>query len=302
MLKHTIRHTTLISSMSSAMFAAMLFTTLAAGHAHADSKADSTFTTERRTVAPFSSIHLGIPYQVIITADTGNTIELSGPRDKLADIETTVSGDTLTVRRPSRNGWSFNFSAGKDAKPLTVRISAANLKLLRNGGSGDVELQQFHGQALTLVSSGSGDVQASGDARALTVTSSGSGDLDLSRLKAGSLDIIASGSGDVSASGVTNDLNVAVSGSGDIDITDIRAGQVNASVRGSGDITLDGSARELHAELSGSGELDAHRLTTGQADVKVRGSGEATVRINDKGGRERLVTYERKSSRERSVN
>ena len=295
MIKHTIRHTTLA--------AAMLFTTFAAGHAHADSKADSTYTTERRTVAPFSSIHLGIPYQVIITADTGNTIELSGPRDKLADIETTVSGDTLTVRRPSRNGWSFNFSAGKDGKPpLTVRISAANLKLLRNGGSGDVELQQFHGNALTLVSSGSGDVQASGDARALTVTSSGSGDLDLSRLKAGSLDIIASGSGDVNASGVTGDLNVAVSGSGDIDIADIRAGQVNASVRGSGDITLAGSARELHAELSGSGELDAQRLSTGQADVKVRGSGEATVRVHDKGSRERLVTYDRKSSRERSLN
>lgn len=295
MLKHTIRHTTLA--------AAMLFTALAAGHARADSKADSTYTTERRTVAPFSSIHLGIPYQVIITADTGNTIELSGPRDKLADIETTVSGDTLTVRRPSRNGWSFNFSASKDGKPpLTVRIGAANLKLLRNGGSGDVDLQQFHGHALTLVSSGSGDVQASGDARALTVTSSGSGDLDLSRLKAGSLDIIASGSGDVNASGVTGDLNVAVSGSGDIDITGIHAGQINASVRGSGDITLDGSARELHAELSGSGELDAHRLSAGQADVRVRGSGEATVRVNDKGGRERLVTYDRKSSREQSIN
>lgn len=295
MIKHTLRHTTLA--------AAMLFTAIAPGHAHADSKADSTYTTERRTVAPFSSIHLGIPYQVIITADAGNTVELSGPRDKLADIETTVSGDTLTVRRPSHNGWSFNFSAGKDGKPpLTVRISAANLKLLRNGGSGDVDLQQFHGSALTLVSSGSGDVQASGDAHALTVNASGSGDLDLSRLKTGNLDIIASGSGDIQASGVTNDLNIAISGSGDVDITDIRAGQVNTSVRGSGDVTLDGSARALHAELSGSGELDAHSLTTGQADVKVRGSGEATVRLNDQGGRERLVTYERKSTRERSVN
>ena len=295
MIKQTIRHTTLA--------AALLFTALAAGHAHADSKADSSFTTERRTVAPFSSIHLGIPYQVIITADTGNTIELSGPRDKLADIETSVSGDTLTVRRPARSGWSFNFSSGKDGKPpLTVRISAANLKLLRNGGSGDVELQQFHGGALTLISSGSGDVQASGDTGALTVTSSGSGDLDLRRLKAASLDIIASGSGDVNASGVTNDLNVAVSGSGDIDITGIRAGQINASVRGSGDITLDGSARDLHAELSGSGELDAHRLTTGRADVKVSGSGEATVRVNPKDGRERLITFARKSARERSDN
>jgi hypothetical protein len=295
MLKHKIRHTTLA--------AAMLFTALAGGQAHADSKSDSPYTTERRTVAPFSSIHLGIPYQVIVTADSGNTVELSGPRDQLAEIETTVSGDTLTVRRPSHNGWSFQFNSGKHGKPpLTVRISAANLKLLRNGGSGDVDLQQFRGNALTLVSSGSGDVQASGDTRALTVNASGSGDLDLSKLKAASLDIIASGSGDINATGVTTDLNVAVSGSGDIGVTDIRAGQVNATVRGSGDITLTGSAREVHAELSGSGELDAHGLSTGQADVKVRGSGEATVRLNDKGGRERLVTYERKSSRERSVN
>lgn len=201
----TIKQKPLACTLAAAAIAAM-----AGGYAQADNraedKADKTadkkaeyaVVTENRTVAPFTSINLDGPFRVIVTAQGANAIELSGPRKKLAAIETTVSGDTLSVRQQSKktSGWHFNFNWNDDHKTqVTVRISAAALKSLRTGGSGDVDLQQFQGQALSLTSEGAGAIHASGAVQALTVTSSGSGDFELRGLKAGSLNVVSNGPG-----------------------------------------------------------------------------------------------------------
>jgi hypothetical protein len=232
-MKQTIKH--------QALACTLLAAAIAAGYAQADTKAeskpDNAIVTETRTVAPFTSINLNGPFRVIVTNQAGNGIELSGPRKKLADIETSVSGDTLTVRQPRKksNGWVFNFNWNNDNKSqVTIRINAAALKSLRSGGSGDVDLQQFQGPALSLTSDGAGDIHASGAATDLTVTSSGSGDLDLRSLKAGNLNVVSNGPGDINAAGVTQDLNISVNGPGDLDIGDINAGKVNTSMHGPG--------------------------------------------------------------------
>ncbi|MET0322103.1 MAG: hypothetical protein ABW069_15390 [Duganella sp.] len=61
------------------VFAAFVTTVLASGPAHAG-KPDSTPITERRTVAPFTAIHLSGPFRVVVTTQAADTIELSGPR------------------------------------------------------------------------------------------------------------------------------------------------------------------------------------------------------------------------------
>ena len=159
---------------------------LAASLAGAADKADNTYGSETRTVAPFSNLNIIGPFRVIVTAQPGNTVELSGLRRQFAEIETSVNGDTLTLRQPRKQnaGWTFNLSWGREAKPMTIRVSAAGLKSLRNAGSGDVELQQFNGKQLTLVSDGPGDIQANGKVGDLSVTANGSGDIDLRALSA----------------------------------------------------------------------------------------------------------------------
>ena len=208
-MKQTIKH--------SALACTLLAAAIGAGFAQADSKQednkDGAIGTETRTVAPFTGINLIGPFHVIVTNQAGNGVELTGPRKKLAEIETSVSGDTLTVRQPRKksSGWVFNFSWNGDHKSqVTVRINAATLKSLRNGGSGDVDLQQFQGPTLSLTSDGAGDLHANGTVTDLTVTSSGSGDLDLRTLKAGNLNVVSNGPGDIHAAGVTQDLNISV--------------------------------------------------------------------------------------------
>ena len=231
-MKQTIKHAALSATLL-----------LAASLTQAADKPDNSYGSETRTVAPFSNLNLIGPFNVIVTAAGANTVELSGPRNQFAEIETSVNGDTLTVRQPRKQkGWTFNLSWGKAAKPLTIRISAASLKSLRNAGSGDVDLQQFQGKQLTLVSDGPGDIQASGKVDDLSVTSNGSGDVDLRALSAGNLNLQMSGPGDVNASGVAQDLNLVVSGSGDLDIGDIHANRVNAALHGPGSVALRGSA------------------------------------------------------------
>ena len=98
-MKQTLHHAALASTL--------LLATVAV-HA-ADQTKD--YGSETRNVAAFTSINLIGPFDVIVTPDAGNTIELSGPRQRFADIETTVSDGTLTVRQPSKQkkGWIINF-------------------------------------------------------------------------------------------------------------------------------------------------------------------------------------------------
>jgi len=267
----TLHHAALASTL---LLAAITAPALAAD------KQDNSYGTETRTVTSFSNLNLMGPFRVIVTPDAGNTIELSGLRRQFADIETSVNGDTLTVRQPrnERNGWHFNFSFGKDSqREMTIRISAANLKSLRNAGSGDVDLQRFRNTQLALISDGSGDIQASGSVGGLSVTVNGSGDLDLRALQTVNLNVQMNGSGDVEASGVTQDLNLVVKGSGDLGIGDIHASRISAALHGSGDVALRGSAKEIRAEVHGSGDLSACSLSTEAASAVLRGSGEACL-------------------------
>jgi len=268
-MKQTIQHAALASTLL-----------LAAAGAHAADKPNNDYGSETRTVAAFHNINLMGPFNIIVTADAGNSIELSGPRRRFADIETTVSDGTLTVRQPSRQkkGWSINFDwSGKQQQQLTVRISAANLKSLRNAGSGDVDLRGYQGQQLTLISDGPGDLRASGKVGDLSVTANGSGDLDLRALQAGGLNLQMNGPGDVDAGSVTQDLNLVVNGSGDLDIGELRAGRISASLHGPGSVALRGTAKEVRAEVSGSGDLEACALSTEAASAVLRGPGEACL-------------------------
>jgi DUF4097 and DUF4098 domain-containing protein YvlB len=199
-------------------------------------------------VAAFSNIAVDGPFHVIISSQPGTSIELSGQRRQLAEIETSVSGDTLTVRQPRHKskGWTFNFSWNKESKPpVTVRISAATLKSLRNSGSGNIELQNVQGQQLTVYAEGSGDIYASGNVRDLTVQTSGSGDLRLRTLKANSLNLTMNGAGDVDAAGMTQDVNLTLNGSGDLRLDDLHATRINAALHGPGSLSLSGSSAEL---------------------------------------------------------
>ncbi len=267
-MKNALKLTVLAAAL-----AAGAFVTMPASFAQPQETGNAT---ERRAITAFSAIELAGPYHVVIDAQAKPSLELSGERKQLADIETVVRGDTLVVRPVQRNGFFFNF--GKRRETVTVRIGASALKRLTVAGSGDVEIDRINAERFTLAGNGPGDVHASGTVRQLTVTSSGSGDLELQHLKAGDVDLALNGPGDVELADVSGTLSVQAGGSGDLEADGLRASKVTARMRGPGNVKLSGSARELDLEMSGSGDFEGCDLRVdGGARSVQRGPGNACL-------------------------
>ena len=243
-MKTAIKHTVLATAVAAGFIATQ------ASQAE-PARADTA--TLQRSVGAFSAIELSGPYDVVVRQQGKPSIELSGERKQLDEIETVVRGDTLVVRPVKRNGFYFSF--GKRNESVTITITAPVLKSLKMSGSGDVELERVTGERLSVSVDGPGDLKASGAVRELAVRSSGSGDVDLHRVKSANVELTMSGPGDVRLASVGNELLATVSGSGDLDAQDLRVARVSARMSGPGNINLSGSSHELRAEITGSGDF-----------------------------------------------
>jgi hypothetical protein len=160
-------------------------------------------------------------------------------------VETAVEGDSLVVRLKRDAGFVTR------SAPV-VRIDARALQAVTVNGSGDLSIERFKADGLSLNVSGSGDVQ-----------------LGLVELK--DLSVAISGSGDVRVAGRAEQQNWNLSGSGDVDARALAGRSAKVSIHGSGDVAL-GVTEQLDVQLSGSGDLSyAGRPQLRQS---VSGSGE----------------------------
>jgi hypothetical protein len=229
---------------------------------------------EQRTLPSFSAVEASGPYTVVIQAQGPSSVELTGPRNQLDEVETEVRGATLMVR-PRKRTFGLSFSSRENN--VTVRIRMPQLERLSNKGSGTLEVSQVRGERLTVDSGGSGDVRISGSVRSLTLSTHGSGNNALRQLQADSVTLDMHGSGDVTLAGLRQQLRADIGGSGNLDVADMRTTRVDVALHGSGDARLSGSGGDLHAELSGSGDLLACGLSVDSVSTQQRGSGDACV-------------------------
>ncbi len=273
---------------------------------------------EMRTVAGFDTIRNATAFDLLVTAEGANSVEVTGSDNLVAEIETVVEGNSLIIRQKKDGHLRFSWNWGSGHSPLTIRVSTPALVSLDNLGSGDVTLRQLHGDKFVINGSGSGDVAAAGSIGELTVRVNGSGDLDLTRLASSKVNLAMNGSGDVHISGISESLDVQMNGSGDLAADTLQTERVSVAIRGSGDaglhgaikflkadlsgsgnlvastqqgtqltlvsngsgdMRLSGEARDMSAQLKGSGNLEARELLLERASVKVTGSGEAEVNV-----------------------
>ena len=188
-----------------------------------------------------------------ITILTGKTASVvaSGPQERLDRLIIGVDGTTLKIDHKSGNNWNMNWGE-KDAVRITVTMPA--LKGIHASGSGDItadggtgpafdaslsgsgdlKIARIDSAGVALGTSGSGDIEASGQCTNAKVTISGSGDMKLASLACTNIDIKISGSGDVAAR-ATGIANIRISGSGDVNITG--GARCTSRTSGSGDVT-----------------------------------------------------------------
>lgn len=119
-----------------------LATAIAFGLFAVPAHAASPLTTEQRPLGAFSAIQASVPYHLVIKAQGAPSLSLSGPKEKLDNIETVISDDTLVIRNRAKFNFTFNLGRSQ-AEAVTIMVSAPMLKALKLSGSGDVDLDQL---------------------------------------------------------------------------------------------------------------------------------------------------------------
>lgn len=155
---------------------------------------------------------------------------LEGASDLLHWVETTLDGDTLTLR--------FRDDVRLDPLP-SIEVQTGRLVEVSTLGSGDVRLMGVvasatRGHPLEISALGSGDVHADGACELIEVSHFGSGDIDLRKLVGRVVSYSGMGSGDAWLQ-ATDSLTSSLAGSGDVFLLgDAPDERVQSSTLGSG--------------------------------------------------------------------
>lgn len=202
-----------------------------------------------RALRPFSKLRLEGPMNVRLSQASGDAARVSADDNIEPLIDTRVEDDTLILRLLPGTGFSTRYAP-------TVWVDSKNLQALVSSGSGDIAIDKFKGDKLSL-------------------SLNGSGDLRIGLLEVNELDAKLSGSGDCTVAGRAERQNWLLQGSGDVDARSLNGSSARAQLSGSGDLNL-GVTQNLDATLQGSGDLSyAGRPVLKQ---NVSGSGEINRR------------------------
>lgn len=204
---------------------------------------------KQRPLAAFSKVRIDGPLDVRVQqAGTDQAVIVTDDNIEPL-IETVVEGDTLVLRLKRDAGFSAR-------RAPSIRLDARNVQSVTMLGSGDLAIDRFKADSLSLALTGSGDAR-----------------LGLVELR--ELNVNITGSGDVQAAGRADQQSWTLNGSGDVDARSLSGRQAKVQLNGSGDMAL-GVCEQLDAQLSGSGDLSyAGRPQLRQS---VSGTGEITRR------------------------
>lgn len=198
-----------------------------------------------RALGAFSRLRIEGPFDVKLAQAASDRAVVVADDNVEPLVETVVEGDSLVVRMKRDAGFTTRSA-------LVVKVDARALQAVTVNGSGDLGVDRFQADALSLDIVGSGDVQ-----------------FGLVEVK--TLNVGISGSGDVRLAGRAEQQSWTVSGSGDVDARALAGRSAKVSINGSGDVAL-GVTEQLDVQLSGSGDLSyAGRPQLRQS---VSGSGE----------------------------
>jgi len=176
------------------------------------------------------------------------SVTLSGYKNLLDELTTTVEGNTLHIKGKH----SINFSTDKDVE---ATITVGSLDELAIHGTADATID--------------GEINSND----LNLEITGAGDVDVDKVNVKQLTARISGAGNVNInSGTATNATYKVSGAGDVSTFNVQAENVTASVSGTGDIKVFAS-KTLDASVSGAGSVEYR----GSPNVKSKTSGIGSV-------------------------
>ncbi len=218
----------------------------------------------------FTSLHNASNCDIHFTQSDTFKVTLKATPDWYDRYGVSVENGVLTIKGDKykkQEGVTVLFFNNGDSH-AEMWVSAPSLDDVSMSGSGDFSIDNdFHGESLTIVRTGSGDtnVKSLTLAKDFEYTVSGSGEAEFGTVKASTAKFAIFGSCEVKSglAGVANTA-LAIHGSGDADLTFSGCDKASVSVAGSGDVTLSGQLNALDKQVSGGGNVDTSRLQLGK--------------------------------------
>ncbi len=186
---------------------------------------DRSDASELRGVSAFHALDIEAAIDVDVAIGSPGKVELRGPKEWLAKLETRVDDGTLTIAMPGNH----------DHVPhLRALITMPTLDGVRVSGVSHMHVATLAEKVLEVAVSGVATIDLAGRADTLVVKLSGTGEVQAKELAA-------------------HDATVGVSGSGN---ATVRATQdVDVSVSGVGTVTLVGRPANVKKHVSGVGKI-----------------------------------------------
>jgi hypothetical protein len=158
--------------------------------------------TEKRQVAPFTSISTEGAFDIEVVCQKDQTVELEGDDNILPLVTAEVSNNVLQLR-PTRN-----YSVSDSPK---FRITVPNLEAFSAKGAGKIFISGVNNEKLQISSDGAPAITASGTTKMIGIDASGAGSIDTHNLRAAHAVVDSKGVSRVDI-GVSDKLDVTVSG------------------------------------------------------------------------------------------
>ncbi len=206
------------------------------------------------TLKDFNAIEATGPDDVTVSVGKAFAVRVEGDPETMKALEIKVDGGTLQIGR--KRGMSNFWGMGSD-KGVTVHVSLPAVDGVTLTGSGDIDVDQAQGDALSL---------------ALT----GSGELTVKAVAVRTLKSDLTGSGEIALAGTADDATFSATGSGNVEAEGLKVGKGEISILGSGDIGF-ASDGPVAIDIMGSGNATVKGKA--QCKVKTMGSGEASCGV-----------------------
>ena len=206
-------------------------------------------------IGNFQKLEVAGPYDVEVRTGANPGVSARGSEKLLERTVVEVKGDKLLIR-PQRSGGWFNFGWSSHGKAEFV-VTVPELRGATIAGSGDIKVDQVHGDSFE-------------------GTVAGSGGLNLGSANVQWLKLTIAGSGDVkAAAGKVQNGEYEIAGSGDVDARSVQADQAKVSIAGSGSVRAQ-ATRTADVSVMGSGDVDV----TGGAKCSISKVGSGNVRCS----------------------
>jgi hypothetical protein len=171
-------------------------------HGFADVKGSGKRETQKREVAPFTSISTEGAFNIEVVCQKDASVEVEGDDNVLPLVSTEVRGNVLRIS---------NTKSYSVREPVTFRISVPNLESILADGAGKVQITNVNNDKLQISSNGAVAINAAGTTKMIGVDTNGASKIDTHNLRSAHAIVDSKGASKIDL-GVCDKIDVNVSG------------------------------------------------------------------------------------------